>query len=60
MERDEIMKNSSLVRGLLILVAVVVGLAVLRNRPWERTEVATGGKSGDTRARLAVGFLPVT
>ena len=55
------MNSSSLVRGLIVVILVVVGLAVLRYRPWERSSATESGKSAaGERARLTVGFLPVT
>ena len=47
----------STLRVIVIVIAAVVGLAVLRFRPWERTAV-TPGEAG--RQKLTVGFLPVT
>jgi hypothetical protein len=47
--------SGSVVRGVLIVVAVVATLAVLRYKPWQQQSVADRG-----RERLTVGFLPVT
>lgn len=54
------MKSSSLLRGLLIVVLVVVGLGVLRARPWERPSLTEGKVASGERQQLKVGFLPVT
>jgi NitT/TauT family transport system substrate-binding protein len=67
------MKNSIL-RGVLLAVALIVGLAVLRAKPWRNasggdpapslsgisTSPSSSGAGKGTRETLAVGFLPVT
>ena len=47
--------GSSLVRGVLIVIAVVAALALVRFKPWQQQSDAERG-----RERLQVGFLPVT
>ena len=45
----------SLMRGALIVIAVVAALALARFKPWQQQNAADRG-----RERLTVGFLPVT
>ena len=47
--------TGSLVRGVLIVIAVVAALALVRFKPWQQQSAAERG-----RERLTVGFLPVT
>jgi hypothetical protein len=66
------MKRNSTPAVIAAVVAVVVGLALLRLKPWQRTAgPASGGggttsassilqKAPDGRDMLRVGFLPVT
>jgi hypothetical protein len=62
------MIRSSTARAVLVAVAALALLALLRYRPWQRAagmqEVSqtspAAGASGEARAKLTVGFLPVT
>jgi hypothetical protein len=53
------MHGSSVLKGVLITVLVVAGLAALRYKPWQGASPGQPA-ADDRRARLAVGFLPVT
>ena len=49
-------------RAVLVVAAVMVALALLRYKPWQRTDTPVSAPTRVTEARpqLAVGFLPVT
>jgi hypothetical protein len=58
----------SSLRIVVIVIVAVVGLALLRFRPWQRSDVGLQAPSAGQnntasqgeRERLTVGFLPVT
>jgi hypothetical protein len=62
------MFRSSSARIAVITAAVLVGLGLLRYRPWQRTaSTSPSGSAGNVttvaegaRPKLTVGFLPVT
>ena len=61
------MFRSSSARIALITAAVLVGLGLLRYKPWQRTASGPAGSAGTltpaaegARQKLTVGFLPVT
>lgn len=49
------MRNQSMVRNIVLVIAAFVVLGLLRFKPWQRVERPSAG-----RESLQVGFLPVT
>ena len=49
------MRRGTIIRGVVLALAVWVGLGVLRFKPWKKVEHVAHG-----REQLKVGFLPVT
>ncbi len=54
------MKQSPLLRIILIAAVLIIALFILRKQPWKQKPVSLSAAAGGKRKVLEVGFLPVT